>query len=156
MGVILRSQLENIEAELESLAKLSARQLDEGWQKLFGTVRPRRLYGLLLIGVLAYRLQEQALSALVNDLRGSRGHPDRSPGRRGGCRRYRDAIPTAAIVRGKMFRRGFAFAADSSDICGSCMQRHPVGWISEGTRNSGSVITTARIPIFFGAAVAGC
>jgi len=64
MRVVPRSEIERIEAELELLPKLSAKQLDERWRELFGTVRPPRLYGPLLIGVLAYRLQEKAFGGL--------------------------------------------------------------------------------------------
>jgi hypothetical protein len=64
MRVVPRSEIERIEAELELLPKLSATQLDERWRELFGTARPPRLYGSLLIGVLAYRLQEKAFGGL--------------------------------------------------------------------------------------------
>jgi len=53
MRVVLRSEMESVEAELELLPKLSAKQLDERWRELFGTPRPPRLYGPLLLGVLA-------------------------------------------------------------------------------------------------------
>jgi hypothetical protein len=56
--------LEKIEAELELLPTLSAKQLDERWRELFGAARPRRLYGPLLIGVLAHRLQEKPSAGL--------------------------------------------------------------------------------------------
>ena len=59
-----RSEIERIEAELELLPTLSARQLDERWQELFGTKRPQRLYGALLVGVLAYRIQELAFGGI--------------------------------------------------------------------------------------------
>lgn len=64
MRVALRSEIERIEAELEVLPKLGAVQLDERWRELFGTARPRRLYGSLLVGVLAYRLQEKAFGGI--------------------------------------------------------------------------------------------
>jgi Protein of unknown function (DUF2924) len=64
MRVVPRSEIERIEAELELLPKLSAKQLDERRRELFGTARPPRLYGPLLIGVLAYRLQEKAFGGL--------------------------------------------------------------------------------------------
>jgi hypothetical protein len=64
MHVAPRSEIERIEAELELLPKLSAKQLDERWRELFGPARPQRLYGPLLIGVLAYRLQEKAFGGL--------------------------------------------------------------------------------------------
>ena len=56
--------IESLEAELERLPTLSSHQLDILWRELFDTERPRRLYGELLIGVLAYRLQEKALGGL--------------------------------------------------------------------------------------------
>lgn len=64
MRTLPRSQIERIEAELELLPKLSARQLDERWRELFGTQRSQRLYGPLLVGVLAYRIQEQVLGSI--------------------------------------------------------------------------------------------
>jgi hypothetical protein len=70
MRVAPRSEIERIEAELELLPKLSARQLDERWRELFGTPRPPRLYGPLLIGVLAYRLQEKAFGGIKPATRG--------------------------------------------------------------------------------------
>jgi hypothetical protein len=51
-------------AELERLPTLSLAQLDERWRELFGGTRPPRIYGELLVGVLAYRLQEQVLGGL--------------------------------------------------------------------------------------------
>ena len=70
MRVAPRSELERIEVELEQLPKLTARQLDERWRELFGTPRPQRLYGPLLIGVLAYRLQQNAFGGIKPATRG--------------------------------------------------------------------------------------
>jgi len=64
MRIAPRSEIERIETELELLPKLSAKRLDQRWRELFGTPRPQRLYGPLLIGVLAYRLQEKAFGGL--------------------------------------------------------------------------------------------
>jgi len=50
--------------EIEGLRTLSATELDQRWQTLFGSARPPRIYGALLIGVLAYRLQENTLGGL--------------------------------------------------------------------------------------------
>jgi hypothetical protein len=65
--------------EIERLAALSREQLDERWRELFGSERPRRLYGALLVGVLAYRLQERTLGGLKpatrHLLRQVAGHP---------------------------------------------------------------------------------
>jgi hypothetical protein len=69
MRIAPRSEFERIEAELELLPKLSAKQLDERWRELFGTPRPPRLYGPLLIGVLAYRLQEKAFGGIKPAMR---------------------------------------------------------------------------------------
>ncbi len=57
-------QIENLATEIERLRTLTGKQLDERWRELFGSERPRRLYGELLIGVLAYRLQEKAAGGL--------------------------------------------------------------------------------------------
>jgi Protein of unknown function (DUF2924) len=54
----------SLSAEIDSLRTLTAKQLDECWRELFESQRPRRLYGGLLVGVLAYRLQEKALGGL--------------------------------------------------------------------------------------------
>jgi len=64
MRIAPRSEIERIEAELERLPKLSGKQLEERWRELFGTPRPQRLYGPLLIGVLAHRLQEKAFGGI--------------------------------------------------------------------------------------------
>jgi hypothetical protein len=58
------SEIAQVEAELELLSQLSAKQLDERWRELYGTARPQRLYGALLVGLLAYRLQEKAYGGL--------------------------------------------------------------------------------------------
>src|SRR5271167_2915796 len=39
-------------------------QLDQTWRALFGTERPRRVCGTLLIKALGYRLQERAIGGL--------------------------------------------------------------------------------------------
>jgi hypothetical protein len=61
---MLRRAIESHEAELEGLLALSSQQLDAYWRELCGTERPRRIYAGLLVGVLAYRLQEKALGGL--------------------------------------------------------------------------------------------
>jgi hypothetical protein len=50
--------------EIEGLKMLSAAELDQRWQTLFGSARPPRIYGALLRGVLAYRLQESTVGGL--------------------------------------------------------------------------------------------
>lgn len=64
MRIAPRNEIEGLEAELELLPKLTAKQLDERWRERFETVRPPRLYRPLLIGVLAYRIQEKAFGDL--------------------------------------------------------------------------------------------
>ena len=64
MRTISRTEIERVEAAIELLPRLNAQQLDERWQELYGTARPQRLYGGLLIGVLAYRLQEKAFGGI--------------------------------------------------------------------------------------------
>jgi hypothetical protein len=64
MRTIRSNETERIEAEIAILPTLGARQLDERWRELFSADRPPRLYGPLLLGVLAYRLQERALGGI--------------------------------------------------------------------------------------------
>jgi len=64
MRAISRKEIDGVEAELERLPRLSTDELDTRWRELYGTERPRRIYGELLIGVLGYRLQEKALGGL--------------------------------------------------------------------------------------------
>jgi hypothetical protein len=51
-------------AELERLPRLNSQQLAERWRELFGSKQPHRIYGELLVGVLAYRLQEKVLGGI--------------------------------------------------------------------------------------------
>jgi len=64
MRSMSRRAIESVEVELEQLPTLSSEELDARWRELYGAERPRRIYGELLIGVLAYRLQERALGGL--------------------------------------------------------------------------------------------
>ena len=64
MRAIPRSEIEKVEAAIQVLPTLNAKQLDERWRELYGTERPPRLYGALLIGILAYRLQEKAFGGI--------------------------------------------------------------------------------------------
>jgi hypothetical protein len=59
-----RTALDQLAAEIEALRTLSPQELNQRWRALFGSERPRRLSGELLIGALAYRLQEHALGGL--------------------------------------------------------------------------------------------
>jgi hypothetical protein len=58
------TELDKLSAQIEALRTLDPQELDRRWRALFGSERPRRLYGELLIGALAYRLQEHALGGL--------------------------------------------------------------------------------------------
>ena len=62
--ILAQGELEKLATAIERLAVLSGAQLDQRWRELFGSERPRRLYGALLVGVLAYRLQERTLGGL--------------------------------------------------------------------------------------------
>jgi len=62
--LLAQSDSEKLATEIERLRALSGEQLDQRWRELFGAERPRRLYGALLVGVLAYRLQERTLGGL--------------------------------------------------------------------------------------------
>jgi hypothetical protein len=64
MRAISHKAIEGVEAELERLPTLGSQQLDVRWRELYGSERPRRIYGELLISILAYRLQEKALGGL--------------------------------------------------------------------------------------------
>jgi DUF2924 family protein len=65
MGRMLaQGELQSLSAEIERLQTLNTEQLDERWRELFGAARPRRIYGALLIGALAYRLQEKVVGGL--------------------------------------------------------------------------------------------
>jgi hypothetical protein len=59
-----RIELDKLSAEIEGLRTLTPDELEQRWRGLFGRERPRRIYGALLIGALAYRLQENALGGL--------------------------------------------------------------------------------------------
>jgi DUF2924 family protein len=51
-------------AQIENLRNLGSEELDQTWRALFGSERPRRVCGDLLIKVLGYRLQEKAIGGL--------------------------------------------------------------------------------------------
>lgn len=57
-------ELKDLAAAIARLQTLDPTQLDDQWRELCGSARPRRIYGALLIGILAYRLQEKALGGL--------------------------------------------------------------------------------------------
>jgi Protein of unknown function (DUF2924) len=62
----MKCSLSNIEelAEIENLRTLAPEELDQTWRDLFGSGRPRRVCGDLLIKALGYRLQEKAIGGL--------------------------------------------------------------------------------------------
>jgi len=55
---------EDLSAQIENLANLGSEELDQTWRDLFGSERPRRVCGNLLIKALGYRLQEKAIGGL--------------------------------------------------------------------------------------------
>jgi hypothetical protein len=58
------SDLKGLSAQIENLANLGSEELDQTWRDLFGSERPRRVCGDLLIKALGYRLQEKAIGGL--------------------------------------------------------------------------------------------
>jgi hypothetical protein len=58
------SEIEDISAEVENLGTLGPEELDQTWRDLFGTERPRRVCGDLLIKALGYRLQGKTIGGL--------------------------------------------------------------------------------------------
>jgi len=58
------ADIESVSVRVESLRILGPEELDQTWRALFGSERPRRVYGDLLIKALGYRLQEKAFGGL--------------------------------------------------------------------------------------------
>jgi DUF2924 family protein len=58
------SNIEGLSAQIENLGNLGPEELDETWRDLFGSDRPRRVWGHLLVKALGYRLQEKAIGGL--------------------------------------------------------------------------------------------
>jgi Protein of unknown function (DUF2924) len=58
------SNIEGLSAEIENLRTLDPEELDQTWRDLFGSGRPSRVCGDLLIKALGYRLQEKAIGGL--------------------------------------------------------------------------------------------
>ena len=56
--------IEGLLIRVENLRILGAEELDQTWRALFGSERPRRVCGDLLIKALGYRLQEKAIGGL--------------------------------------------------------------------------------------------
>jgi hypothetical protein len=75
------SDSESLSARIENLGNLGPeQQLDQTWRDLFGSGRPRRVCGDLLIKALGYRLQEKAIGGLKPS---ARRLLERCPPRRG-------------------------------------------------------------------------
>jgi hypothetical protein len=58
------ADIESVSVRVESLRILGPEELDQTWRALFGSERPRRVGGDLLIKALGYRLQEKAIGGL--------------------------------------------------------------------------------------------
>jgi hypothetical protein len=58
------SDVGGLSAQIKNLGKLGTEDLDQTWRALFGSERPRRVYGDLLIKALRYRLQEKTIGGL--------------------------------------------------------------------------------------------
>src|ERR1700739_440450 len=63
------SDIEGLSAEIENLRTLDPEELDQTWRDLFGSDRPPRGCGDLLIQALGYRLQEKAIGGLTPSTR---------------------------------------------------------------------------------------
>jgi hypothetical protein len=58
------ADIEGLSVRVENLRTLGPEKLDQTWRELFGSERPRRVYGDLLIKALGYRLQENTAGGL--------------------------------------------------------------------------------------------
>ena len=58
------ADIESVSVRVESLRILGPEELDQTWRALFGSERPSRVCGDLLIKALGYRLQEKAIGGL--------------------------------------------------------------------------------------------
>jgi Protein of unknown function (DUF2924) len=76
---------EGLSAKIKNLGNLGPEDLDRTWRALFGSQRPRRVCGDLLIRALGYRLQEKAIGSLKPSTRrllerwGARSGSERGP-----------------------------------------------------------------------------
>jgi hypothetical protein len=84
------ADIEGLSAQIGNLGNFGSEELDQTWRVLFGSERPRRVYGDLLIKALGYRLQEKAIGGLKPSTRrllerwgrnGSEGGPLVEPAR---------------------------------------------------------------------------
>jgi Protein of unknown function (DUF2924) len=58
------ADIEDLSAQIGNLGNLDPEELDQTWRAMFGSERPRRVCGDLLIKALGYRLQENAIGGL--------------------------------------------------------------------------------------------
>ena len=58
------ADIESLSVQIGNLGNLDPEELDQTWRALFGSERPRRVCGNLLIKALGYRLQEKAIGGL--------------------------------------------------------------------------------------------
>src|SRR5260370_20732815 len=58
------ADIEGLSAQVENLRILGPEELDQTWRALFGSERPRRVCGDLLIKALGYRLKENVVGGL--------------------------------------------------------------------------------------------
>ena len=58
------ANIEGLSAQIGNLGNLGPEELDQTWRMLFGSERPRKVCGDLLIKALGYRLQEKAIGGL--------------------------------------------------------------------------------------------
>src|SRR6266436_3424115 len=58
------ADIEGLSVRVENLRILGPEELDQTWRALFGSERPSRVCGDLLIKALGYRLQENAVGGL--------------------------------------------------------------------------------------------
>jgi hypothetical protein len=78
------ADIEGLSAQIENLRNLGPEGLDQSWRALFGSDRPRRVCGDLLIKALGYRLQEETIGGLKPSTRRllerwGRNAPERGP-----------------------------------------------------------------------------
>src|SRR5260370_26346827 len=59
------ADIEGLSAQIGNLGNVGFEELDQTWRVLFGSERPRRVYGDLLIKALGYPLQEKAIRGLT-------------------------------------------------------------------------------------------
>ena len=88
-----RGKVNAIREALSRLPSLERAELRAEWQRLYGTNAPVRLGRELLIGAVAYRLQEEALGGLRPELRRRLRHVAEQ------ARQGREAVPAAPRLK---------------------------------------------------------